>query len=153
MAQTKPYSNPGTGNIAVRYKSQGERKIADVLSRYSLDFIYEPGLLVYDRDLHQPRIWYPDFGLPRYGVYIEYFGREGDPQYDARVHHKLKTYHHQQIAVVPVYPNDLRGDYERKIIDPIHQYTAGRLRDLEHRISRAPRRQHGTGLYRPRARY
>ena len=132
----------------ITYKSKGERQIADMLQRYRLDFVYEPGLLIYDRDPHQPRIWYPDFGLPQYSVYVEYFGMEGDSQYDARTRYKLDTYERQQIAVVPVYPSMLRGNYEKQIIGSIHQYTAQRLGDLEQRICRAPRpARGGRGFY------
>ena len=49
------------------FKSWGERRIADVLERYRLEYVYEPALLVTDGG--RQRIWYLDFGLPRYGVY------------------------------------------------------------------------------------
>lgn len=40
------------------FKSAGERKIADVLSKYGLPFKYESPLLVQDNQ-EKPRIWYP----------------------------------------------------------------------------------------------
>ena len=122
----------------ITYKSRGERQVADMLRRYRLNFVYEPGLLVYDRDPHQPRIWYPDFGLPDYSIYLEYFGIEGDGAYDERTRYKLDTYARQKIAVVPIYPSTLRGNYEKQIIGEIHQYTTQRLGDLERRLSQAP---------------
>ena len=92
MATDRFSSNPSlTDYSGITYKSKGERQIADMLQRYRLDFVYEPGLLIYDREPHQPRIWYPDFGLPQYSVYVEYFGMEGDSQYDVRTRYKLDT--------------------------------------------------------------
>jgi hypothetical protein len=146
-------SDSFTDYSRITYKSKGERQIADMLQRYRLDFVYEPGLLIYDRDPHQPRIWYPDFGLPQYSVYIEYFGVEGDSQYDARTRYKLDAYARQQIAVVPVYPATLRGDYDQKIIGGVRQYTANRLGDLEHRLAQAPRPRPNRGCYGRRRSY
>ena len=136
-----------SGGTPIAYKSRGEQQIADMLTRYGLSFVYEPGLLVYDRHVHQPRIWYPDFGLPQYSVYVEYFGRENDPVYDERTRYKLESYARQQIAVVPVYPSTLRNNYEKQIIGGIHQCTANRLADLERRICRTPQARRGRGSY------
>lgn len=120
------------------YKSEGERRIARMLEDSRIDFVYEPGLLV--NDAGKQRIWYPDFGLPRYAVYIEYFGLENDPVYAARTHQKLEVYRENRIEVVPLYPGTLRGDYRSHVLHEVRQIQQARLADLESVIyNRSPR--------------
>ena len=103
-----------------------------------IDFVYEPGLLV--TDAGKQRIWYPDFGLPRYAVYLEYFGLENDPAYAARTTHKLDVYRENRIEVVPLYPAMLRSDYRGHVLDEVYRIQQARLTDLESRMyNRSPR--------------
>ena len=109
-----------------------------MLEESRIDFVYEPGLLVTDSG--KQRIWYPDFLLPRYAVYLEYFGIENDPAYAARTAHKLEVYRENRIEVVPLYPGTLRGDYRRQVLDEVHGIQQARLADLESVIyNRSPR--------------
>ena len=55
------------------FKSEGERRVAYFLDTNSIKYIYEPGVLV-NSVQEKPRIWYPDFYLPEFGTYIEYYG-------------------------------------------------------------------------------
>jgi len=130
----------GNGHFSTRnlYKSEGERRIARMLDEVGIDYIYEPGLLVNDGGKN--RIYYPDFQLPHYAVYIEYFGIENDPSYDARTEHKMDVYQQNKIDVVPVYPGTLRGDYRGHVLGEVHRIQQARLADLENRIyNRNPR--------------
>jgi hypothetical protein len=115
------------------YKSRGERTIATFLDSVKLKYNYEPGVLVNDNGYK--RIWYPDFGLPKYDVFIEYFGMENDPVYDERTRHKLKTFRNNDIDVISVYPSTLRGDYKEYILNELHQNVSGRMSDLEQTIA------------------
>jgi hypothetical protein len=116
------------------FQSEGERKIAAFLERYDIPYRYQPATLVNDRGYQ--RIWYPDFGLHKYSVFIEYFGMENDPVYDQRTRHKLDAYRKSDIAVVPVYPVTLKGNYEKTILKGIHQTVQNRVTDLEYKIKR-----------------
>ena len=60
------------------FKSAGERQIAYFLKDNSIRYRYEPGVLVEGPNRKQ-RIWYPDFYLPEFKSYIEYYGIKGDP--------------------------------------------------------------------------
>ena len=62
------------------FKSAGEQRIADFLDRHGIKYIYEPPTAVTQHG--KTRLWYPDFLLTEYGLYIEYYGRVGDPDYD-----------------------------------------------------------------------
>ena len=70
------------GKGLLKFKSEGERRIASFLKDNSIKYQYEPGVLVNSWE-HKPRIWYPDFYLPEFGTYIEYFGLAGRQNYDS----------------------------------------------------------------------
>ena len=116
------------------FQSEGERKIAAFLDRYHIPYRYQPATLVNDNGYQ--RLWYPDFGLTKYAVFIEYFGVENDPVYDERTRYKLNAYKSSDIAVVPVYPETLKGNYEKTILRGIHQTIQKRVTDLEYKIKR-----------------
>jgi len=122
--------NPGKYSS---FKSRGERSIADFLESARIDYMYEPGVLVVDRGYQ--RLWYPDLGLPQYDVFIEYFGIEQDPEYDARSRHKLSTYQKNHIDVIPVYLHHLKADYGGYILDELHRCVSGRMSQLERTIN------------------
>ena len=78
--------------MANNYKSRGERAIAEILTKYNLVFVYEHPLLIKEQkenDSEKLRIWYPDFWLPKYSIVIEFFGMEGDKNYDEGKRAKL----------------------------------------------------------------
>jgi DNA helicase-4 len=64
-----------------QFKSAGERKIAEVLDKYGISFKYESPIIITDNDKKQ-RIWYPDFYLPQFGIYLEFYGFNGNYDYD-----------------------------------------------------------------------
>ena len=70
-----------------RYKSEGERKIADFLSCNNIRYLYEAPVLINSYD-SKARIWYPDFYLPEFKTYIEYYGLAGDPNYELGIKKK-----------------------------------------------------------------
>ena len=74
-------------NIDDNFKSKGEIKIADFLDETGIKYLYEQGILVEDYQQKQ-RIWYPDFYLPEFGMYIEYFGVVNDREYEKGIHKK-----------------------------------------------------------------
>lgn len=111
------------------YKSKGEQTIATFLDSVNIRYIYEPGVLVNDNGYK--RIWYPDMGLPKYDVFIEYFGIENDPVYDERTRHKLKTFRENDIDVISMYPTTLKGNYQEYILHELHRNVSGRMSDLE----------------------
>lgn len=129
------------------FKSEGERTIASLLDDIGILFHYEPSVLIDDNGYK--RIWYPDFLLPQYSVFIEYFGVEFEPAYIERTRHKLETYHHNHLDVIPVYPAMLRGDYAGYILGEIHRMLMGRLTGLERKIYLQTIRSHPEPLSSP----
>ena len=113
-------------------KSAGERTIADFLTNAGIRYNYEPAVMINDGGYN--RIWYPDFGLPEYSVFIEYFGMVDDHAYDKQTDYKLATYGRNSIDVIPVYPSTLAGNYQRYLFGEIYRTTNNRLLSLEEKI-------------------
>jgi len=110
-------------------KSEGERRIANFLDRNSIKYHYEPALLV--TSAHEKlRIWYPDYYLPEFGAYIEYFGLVGRQNYDEGVKAKETQYSKTGLAVIPVYPWTFTGNWEEYIMNELERITICRYRDL-----------------------
>jgi len=114
------------------YKSGGERKIAAFLDRAGIKFEYEAGVAIRERGYQ--RIWYPDFKLPEYNLFIEYLGIEQSPQYDQKSNYKLKTYQTNGIDVLALYPQDLKNGYEQKILKTIHNNLYQKVARIENRL-------------------
>ena len=107
------------------FKSAGEQRIADFLDHHGIRYIYEPPTAVTQHG--KTRLWYPDFLLPEYGLYIEYYGRTGDPDYDRGILEKTAAYEASGLEVIPVYPHHLAHawpDYLAREIREITQYRA-----------------------------
>jgi hypothetical protein len=129
-------------NLERKYQSTGERKIATFLDNYDIPYRYQSPVLVDDNGYQ--RIWYPDFHLPKYSIYLEYFGIQNDPEYDRRTAHKLEAYHNSNLDVISVYPSTLQNNYKKYILGEIHQIMEHRLSDLELKIQ-----SHQGKLYKP----
>jgi hypothetical protein len=52
-----------------------EKKVADYLQELGLWWWYEFPVLIYD-DKKRPRVWTPDFYIPKLGMYIEVCGKK-----------------------------------------------------------------------------
>ncbi len=128
---------------AKMFQSKGERKIADFLDSLNIQYTYQPPVMIKDRGYQ--RIWYPDFGLNKYAIYIEYFGMQNDPSYDQGTKHKLQTYRKGGLDVIALYPLDLEGNYERYILREIVRTISSRLSDLEQKIDKFPDREISQG--------
>jgi hypothetical protein len=104
----------GTNN----FKSRGESKIAKFLADNNIRYHYEQGVLIEPGD-QKSRIWYPDFYLPEFGMYIEYYGIVGDPDYDKGIKAKESAYSRMGLDVIPVYPDMFEKNWKKYLIDKI----------------------------------
>ena len=118
------------------YKSRGEQAIADVLTKYNIEFKYEYPLLIKEKkpnDGEKLRIWYPDFWLPRYSIIIEYFGIEGDKHYDKCKTEKLKAYRALDIDCISVKPSTIKKDLKAYLLISIKRLITDKVRHFENR--------------------
>ena len=100
------------------FKSRGERKIAGFLKENDIKYQYESGVLIY-QNKDQPRIWYPDFNLPEFSTYIEYYGMVGNPDYDRGIKVKETAYAQMGLYVIPVYPHMFSKNWQGYIMKEI----------------------------------
>ncbi len=117
------------GNRNPKFKSEGERRIAYFLNDNEIRYQYEPGVLVHPED-RKPRIWYPDFYLPEFGTYIEYYGLKGKRNYDCGIKRKETTYAKMGLDVIPVYPWTFTEDWKGYIMKGIKQGVIRRYNKL-----------------------
>jgi hypothetical protein len=105
----------------------------------------------------KPRIWYPDFYLPEFGIYIEYFGLSGRQSYDRGVKRKDSTYSTIGLDVIPIYPWNFSQNWKAHIMNEIKRTTTQRYRKLmskpywnQKRFSRYHSASNTQGAYRNR---
>ncbi len=85
-------------------RSYSEKVIADWLFRRGIRYAYEQPVF----DPCGRRVGVPDFYLPDYGVYVEYWGLVGaDRGYQKRMARKTERYLKNGVRVVSLYPSDL----------------------------------------------
>ncbi|MFZ2655683.1 MAG: HEAT repeat domain-containing protein [Victivallales bacterium] len=82
-------------------QSQGERQIADWLCAHGLDYRYDDKFQII-----QGFAVRPDFYLPRYDVYIEYWGMD-TTDYKIGMLLKQKLYQQEGKRLISLYPDDL----------------------------------------------
>jgi len=118
------------------YKSEGEKAIAEILTRYNINFVYEYPLLIKERkeeDSEKLRIWYPDFWLPKYSIIIEYFGMINNKEYNKGKEAKIRAYKKLDIDYIPVYPKTVKGDLKSYLLIRIKSLINEKVRHFENR--------------------
>jgi len=128
MKEQKGYSN---GNKERDYKSGAEVQIARLLEKSGIAYRYEQPWAIVDRG--KTRIWYPDFYLPEYSVIIEYFGINGNSDYDERTKHKIETYKQNGIEGLFLTDRSLKGDWPARIMGQIEDILKNRLDKFNNR--------------------
>ena len=101
----REYGRPSMTLRGEVVRSRSEKVIADWLFRRGIRYDYERP--VFDSRGH--RVGVPDFYLPDFGVYVEYWGLVGaDRGYEKRMARKIERYLRNGVRVVSLYPGDLR---------------------------------------------
>jgi len=118
----------GVKSITVKgeiVRSNAERIISDYLTRKNINYVYEPE--VNSRtSFFQYRIGRPDFYLPDYDVYVEYWGLvDADEEltrerYVRSMKKKMAQYYQNNIKFISIYQqnmNDLDWAFRKKFKD------------------------------------
>lgn len=107
------------------FKSRGEERIACSLDEHGIEYQYEHPLAVLDRG--KVRLWYPDFRLPDYQVWIEYCGRMSDPRYREGMERKKKVYAENGIEALLYGLGDVFGpDWPKPLLASVEALLHGR---------------------------
>jgi hypothetical protein len=108
------YGTRSTTKLGVQVRSRAEQTIADYFQSIGLRYEYE-------REL-EARFWIfskkvscPDFYLPDYDVYVEYWGmldvKNGCDRrkYERSMKYKMARYHQLGVKFISLYPRDLQN--------------------------------------------
>lgn len=83
-------------------RSRGEAMIDDYFYRHNIVHAYEP-LVPVEEEM------YCDFLLPKYRLYIEYWGLENNPKYKARKTRKLEIYRQNELKLIEIADKDINN--------------------------------------------
>jgi len=83
-------------------KSYGEKRIADYLYWKGVIYEYEHPYTRKDGGVNRP-----DFYLPEYDIYIEYYGMIEDANYRYNMHLKHETFEDEHMRVISIYPKHI----------------------------------------------
>ncbi len=84
-------------------QSRGEVIIADFLYDNNIKYIYDKPTRF---SFFQPTSIRPDFYLPEYDIYIEYWGMRGNKNYDQKTEWKQKIYKKHNKKLINLYKED-----------------------------------------------
>jgi hypothetical protein len=113
----KPKREYGVKSVTLRgetVKSIGERTIADYFERNNIRYVYEKEART-KALFFSSKISNPDFYLPDYDVYVEYWGLVNADDYWTRENYvrnmkrKMAIYHKNNIKFISVYPRNIRN--------------------------------------------
>jgi hypothetical protein len=116
-ALSHPTREYGMKSVTVKgeeVRSRAEQRIADYFAAHNIRYVYEQELktksLFFDY-----RISTPDFYLPDYNVYVEYWGlvdaddRATRERYVRSMKRKMAIYHRHNIKFISIYPSNLEN--------------------------------------------
>jgi hypothetical protein len=110
----RQYGTRSTTRLGVEVRSRAEQRIADYFDSIGLRYEYE-------RDLESgfwiftEKVSSPDFYLPDFDVYVEYWGMLGvDNNYDREKYtremkYKMARYHDLGVKFISIYPDNLKN--------------------------------------------
>ncbi len=103
----KQYGFTSFTNKGEKVRSYGEKQISDFFAVNNIQYQYEPKI--------KNVFALPDFYLPEYDVYVEYWGlvNADDPKvknsYVRHMKKKMARYHSNKIKFISIYPDNLKN--------------------------------------------
>ena len=112
------YGIPSVTLTGQQVRSRGEKIIADYLTYHGVAYYYEAQAMSNDWFIFKQKISRPDFFLPQYNLFVEYWGLVDSPDSGTRndyvrtMRWKMAQYHRNSIRFLSIYPSDMRNvDY------------------------------------------
>jgi len=109
----KEYGTPSVTLMGQPVRSKGEKTIADYLTRHNIPYYYEATATTNDWFIFKSKISRPDFFLPQYNLFVEYWGLVDSSDSGTRDNYvrtmrwKMAQYHENNIRFVSIYPSNL----------------------------------------------
>jgi len=122
----KSHEEYGTRSVTLTgqpVRSKAERVIADYFTRHRIPYYYEAMATTNDWVIFKSKISRPDFYLPQYNLFVEYWGLVDSPDAGTRDNYirtmrwKMAQYRNNNIRFISIYPsnlNDLDYYFKRK---------------------------------------
>lgn len=118
LRRPEKYGTPSVMLTGQPVRSKGERVIADYFTSRNIAYQYEAEATTDDWFIFKTKISRPDFYLPQYNLYVEYWGlvdsfdRGTRDSYTKSMRWKMAQYHKNNIPFVSIYPSNLSNlDY------------------------------------------
>ena len=107
--EEKEYGTPSTTLRGEKVKSKAEKQIADYFANSNIRYAYEWKAQT-DGTIFKRTFAHPDFYLPDYNVYVEYWGLvSASKDYRRVMKWKMKQYRQNNIRFISVYPDNLQN--------------------------------------------
>jgi hypothetical protein len=109
----KQYGSRSTTKLGVVVRSSAEQRIAEYFDSIGLRYEYEREIR--SGWIFTKKVSSPDFYLPDYDVYVEYWGMmdvEDDDDrygYERQMKYKMARYHQLGIKFISIYPRNLKN--------------------------------------------
>lgn len=110
----RQYGKQSVTKLGVQVRSRAEQRIADYFESIGLEYKYEQeieaGIWIFTE-----KVSCPDFYLPAYDVYVEYWGMlnvENDhdrSKYERAMKYKMARYHQLGIKFISIYPDNMKN--------------------------------------------
>jgi hypothetical protein len=109
LSERREYGIPSRTLRGEVVRSYAEKQIADYFASNGVRYVYEQGArtnaLIFKKTFARP-----DFFLPDYNLYVEYWGLLGtSKEYDRRMRRKMAQYHRYKIRFISLYPKNLEN--------------------------------------------
>jgi hypothetical protein len=113
--KSKPKAEYGVKSVTVRgeeVKSIAERRIADYFEKNNINYVYEQKP-IFSFNFRKFKLSFPDFYLPDYDVYVEYWGLVNADdswtraRYVRNMKRKMAIYYQNNIKFISIYPDNL----------------------------------------------
>lgn len=95
------------------YRSRGEEIVASILEKHGIRFEYEREIEIDGWALC------PDFYLPDFGFFVEFWGTTGSALYSSHRHFKRQLYQANNLPLIelwPVRPQEIHSKWEYKLL-------------------------------------
>jgi hypothetical protein len=98
-----------------KYDSKSEERVGEYFLRKKIKFYLHPAIKLQKSfgPITIPfmrRILHPDFFLPEYNVYVEYWGMVDDENYNEKRKKKMKDYKANDVDIISIYPKNLENN-------------------------------------------
>ena len=80
------------------------------------------------------RIWYPDFYLNEYGIYLEFYGVKDSDNYNFTKQRKNEVYERMGLQVLSIEPENLYSDFESYIINELYGIQKKRYNTIQSKV-------------------